>query len=508
MKFKLRWLIFTVIALAYLPLCQAEQGKAANTTVVTREGTDVSGYQGVVDWQKVKASGIEFVMLRCGYRGPNDEELCQDTYFESNLKGALDAGLDVGVYYVTQAITTKEAVEEADATLQMVRSVLSQNANYELTLPIAIDFEENDSFRMGKANLTTEQRTAIAQAFCSRIEANGYTAMYYAGKNYLDTKLSANTLTGQYPLWYAHYTPNLSNGTATIWQYSNQGSIPGIIGNADLNRQYIRTPDQVKNMKASLTNAMKVSLSWSKGCGVYGYEIYRTSSKDNKETLLTTVKGAGRCTYTDSSVQKGVTYSYRVRAILKTNAKKYYGKASSSVKSVVNSYRITLKTNGGTIKKGNVTQYQYGQKVTLPTKVERKGYLFGGWYTNSKCTKGKTTAITSGATGNKTYYAKWIKVSVSKPILSSVKNLKGKKMVLKLKSKVSNADGYQVQYSKKSSMKSSKTDTLKKGTTTSITISSLSKGKYYVRVRAYRVDSTRNKVYGSWSSQKSVSINK
>ncbi|MBQ4530016.1 MAG: leucine-rich repeat protein [Lachnospiraceae bacterium] len=168
-------------------------------------------------------------------------------------------------------------------------------------------------------------------------------------------------------------------------------------------------------------------------------------------------------------------------------------------------YNINYVANGGTIKGNKVTSYDGKSNVQLP-KIIRKGYTFGGWYIDSSY-KTKVVVLKKGSTGNKTFYAKWIKVNKpSKPTISSVKNQKSKQMTVKLKKKISGAKGYQMVYANKKSFSGKKTVSF---TGTSKTVKSLKKGKtYYVKVRAYKVDSANNKVYGSYSGVKKVTIKK
>ncbi|MDO5294259.1 MAG: GH25 family lysozyme [bacterium] len=512
-------LLSLILSLVLVPLLPKTVASASNVAAI-REGIDISGYtnkaladngySSVINWSAVKTAGKQFVMLRCGYRGPNDTEMCKDSYFEQNLKGALDAGLDVGVYYVSQALNVSEAVQEADAAIAMVNKVLAQKSGYELRLPIAIDFEDeagHPEYRLAKAKLSVSQHNAIADAFCSRVEAKGFTAMVYTNKSNLKDHFTESYLTSKYQLFYASYNKTLDNANASMWQYTNKGTIAGIGTTLDFDKQYIKTPATVTNLKATVNRKFQANLSWTKVVGAYGYQIYRTSSKDNKEVLYATVKGAGKTAYTDGKIQTGVKYTYRVRAIVKTNVKTYYGAFSSKI--AMKPYKVTLKTNNGTIKSGNVTSYIYGKKQTLPTKVVRKGYTFAGWYTNSACTKGKTTAISNSTSGNKTYYAKWNKVTVSTPAIKSIKNISSKKIEVKIKKKISNANGYLIKYSTNSNMKSSKIITITKNSTLKKTITGLKKGKkYYVQVCGYHFDSTGAKVCSKYTKKVTVKINK
>ncbi len=197
----------------------------------SKVGIDVSTYQGVVDWNAVKASGVEFAFIRVGFRGWGDEgTLRTDAYFERNIKGAIAAGIDCGVYFYTQAITTAEAVEEARYVLNLIKG-------YKLTYPVAFDTEylnEPDA-RTNKAGLTTQDRTNFAAAFCKTIKDAGYYPMIYANKSWLENNLYTSQLS-QYDVWMAQFASTATyKGNFNIWQYTSTGSVSGIKGNVDRN---------------------------------------------------------------------------------------------------------------------------------------------------------------------------------------------------------------------------------------------------------------------------------
>ena len=199
-----------------------------------RLGIDVSHYQGDIDWDKVKASGIEFVFVRLGYRGyGEDGTLKLDTSFEKNIQGARAAGLDVGVYFFAQAVNEKEAVEEAEFVLENL-------LQYNLQMPVVYDPESILHEEARTDNVTDEQFTKNAKVFCETIEASGYDAMIYCNMLWQAFKLDLEELS-EYPIWYADYeeypqTPYHFE----IWQYSNEGTVDGIQGNVDLNIQMIK----------------------------------------------------------------------------------------------------------------------------------------------------------------------------------------------------------------------------------------------------------------------------
>ena len=163
----------------------------------TQTGIDVSSHQGSIDWDAVKKSDISFAMIRCGYRGASEGALYEDSAFVSNIKAAKAAGLKVGVYWFSSAITVSEAKEEADYVLDIIKP-------YKITYPVVIDFEEisGDSYR--QENLTTEELTDIIIAFCDKIEKAGYKPMIYSNLKGFVGRLDLTRLE-KYEKWFAYY---------------------------------------------------------------------------------------------------------------------------------------------------------------------------------------------------------------------------------------------------------------------------------------------------------------
>ncbi|HAJ98103.1 MAG TPA: hypothetical protein DCO72_10260 [Ruminococcus sp.] len=198
---------------------------------------DVSRYQKSINWDAVAADGVQQAIIRMGYRGyGNEGTLVTDQYFRTNLEEATRVGLDVGLYFYTQATTVAEAIEEANFVLDGLNG-------YPLSLPIYYDIEkvEGATGRMDKANLTTEQRTQLCEAFCSTIEAAGYRAGVYANKSWLTNYLYADRLSAKYSIWLAHYTTSTSySGDYDVWQFTASGSVAGITGGVDRSVCYSR----------------------------------------------------------------------------------------------------------------------------------------------------------------------------------------------------------------------------------------------------------------------------
>lgn len=193
-------------------------------------GIDVSKWNGEIDWDRVSRAGVDFAIIRAGYRGSVTGSLVEDPYFVENIKGATNAGLDVGVYFFTQATNEVEAVEEASVVLALVRE-------YNINYPIFIDTEGAGG--SGRADgLDRETRTLVCEAFCRTIENANYPAGIYASRNWYNNNLDMSVL-DEYFIWLAEYRDvPLYQGYYRMWQYTSRGKIDGIEGNVDMNIRY------------------------------------------------------------------------------------------------------------------------------------------------------------------------------------------------------------------------------------------------------------------------------
>lgn len=233
-----------------------------------------------------------------------------------------------------------------------------------------------------------------------------------------------------------------------------------------------------------------------------GVQVTISSNTSNTEIYYTTNGQTASSSYTKSHRYKKPFTISKKTTIKAIAVKDTYWNSDQTSKTVDGRvYTVNFKSNGGSsVSKQYV---QYNKTIKKPSNPKRSKYIFCGWYSDSKLTKAWNfnNKITSG----KTLYAKWKKISLKQAVISKVQNVSGKKIKVTVK-KVSGADGYQIQYSTKSNMKSAKTVTSSKTTTT---ISKLSKGKkYYVRVKAYKKDSTGKKVAGKWSKVKNFKVSK
>ncbi|MFI3213878.1 MAG: glycoside hydrolase family 25 protein [Eubacteriales bacterium] len=199
-----------------------------NEEVTSRKGIDVSKFQGNIEWDKVANDGVDFTIIRLGYRGNETGKLVVDETYEANIEGATEEGLDVGVYFYTEAITVEEAIEEADFVIENL-------GDYELTLPVVIDVEESASEDARSRQIDADERTEIVLAFCDRIEEAGYETMIYGNLKSFLVLMNIEELEG-YGKWFAYYKfPLRFPYEFQIWQYTASGTVDGIKGGVDMN---------------------------------------------------------------------------------------------------------------------------------------------------------------------------------------------------------------------------------------------------------------------------------
>lgn len=195
---------------------------------VSRKGIDVSSFQGVIDWESVAQDGVEFAIIRMGIRGYGTGKLVVDEQFEANIEGALAAGLDVGVYFFSAAVSEEEAIEEADFLIEAM-------APYGIQCTVVLDVEDVNSDSARTNGLTKEQWTDHAIAFCERVKAAGYTPMIYGNLQSFMLMLDLTRLE-EYDKWFAAYIPYFYYPyDFEVWQYSDSGTVRGISEPVDLN---------------------------------------------------------------------------------------------------------------------------------------------------------------------------------------------------------------------------------------------------------------------------------
>ena len=205
----------------------------------TRFGIDVSAYQNqscpdkTIDWEAVAADGVDFAMVRIGFRGYGTGSLNADSFYARNIDGAMAAGIDTGVYFFSQAITVEEAIEEAEYVIDLLDG-------HEISGPVAYDWEMHDAtYRV--YGISPQMATACALAFCQRIEEAGYQPMIYVSKYVGYNKFNLPQL-ADYPIWFPEYSKTYPKFYYEIdtWQYTSSCTVAGITGKVDANIQFIR----------------------------------------------------------------------------------------------------------------------------------------------------------------------------------------------------------------------------------------------------------------------------
>ena len=208
-----------------------ETGEVILTNGKSMKGIDVSEWQGHIDWQKVKDSGVEFAIIRVGGRSMDAGNFYWDDYVQANYEGATAAGLKVGAYFFSQSVTVEEAVEEAEFLLEAVK-------DWDVQMPLVYDWEYmGPNVRTSKVD--SRMLTDMAKAFCDTIEAAGYQSMIYFGRSQSEQMVKLSEIR-DYPFWLAMYTTVLDYPyKIQMWQYTETGSVPGVNGNVDMNIWFI-----------------------------------------------------------------------------------------------------------------------------------------------------------------------------------------------------------------------------------------------------------------------------
>ncbi len=348
-------------------------------------GIDVSYHNGTIDWEKAKADGVEFAIIRVAYRGYENGKLKVDTQAYNNMKNANAAGVPIGVYIFSQAVSAKEAKQEADFIVKNIKG-------YKIDLPVVLDFEyvATGVGRLYKAKLSKSAGTSVCNAFCNRVKALGYTPMVYASKSMYEDKTYAADISQSYPIWMAHYNNSTSyEGEYEYWQYTSKGKVDGIKTKdnpyTDLNYRYYNTLRITKRAAGGL------SMKWDVWDGADSYDIYRKSGSGGYAIVKSGVKGTS---YTDKSLKAGVNYSYKIyphgtktcigfnTGITQLTAVKFSGKGTAFDK-----IRLTWPKISG------ITAY-YIERYNSSKKA----------YSNIKTASGKSNSYTDGSKNAATRY--------------------------------------------------------------------------------------------------------
>ena len=498
-------------------------------------GIDVSWWQTkdkkntALNWEKVHDAGIDFAFVRVGSRDTSDGSIYLDPAADSHIQAALDNDINIGLYIFSQALTEKEAQEEAKFVLKQI-----DKYDWDVTLPIVIDREKGSYKRLTAGKLSKAKETAVCQAFADTITKAGYQASVYASYAWIKSYIDTDSL-NKCGIWIARYnnttTSNSKSGSAyedvpydyDFWQYSSISRVSGYTGNLDANFWYKDTAIKTTGLKAEAASASgPVTLSWSKAAAdVTGYRIYRYDATADKYVYLKSIKSRS---YSDEDVSSGKTYQYKVRCYWTIGGTNYYGNYSSVVSVTTPPAKVS---NVSTEKKSSTYLTLSWKKVSGAS-----GYRVYKYNTGTKAYE-KVTTIASGSTtsykvtglASATEYQFKVRAykktddgnlwgSSSAVYKESTNPLKTKNLKLSTKSsavtlswsKVARSSGYAVYRYDSKTKKYVRIATVKRGKTVTYKDTKLKKGstKHY-KVRAYKTYNGTN-YYGSYSDIVSIKV--
>lgn len=374
-------------------------------------GIDVSEHNKTIDFNKVKADGIDFVYVRVGYTGYTKSKfsLNFDPYYQTNIANALAAGLQVGVYWYSQALNESEASQEADMLLNAI-------AGYNVTLPVVDDYEfagVGDSGRLDSANLSKDQMTANSLAFLNTVAQRGYVPCLYANKSFLENRVNASQIAQVAKIWLAHYnTVTGYAGDYEYWQFTSDGKVDGISGRVDMNVWYQgampnisarppvpnASPQKVTGVKLKKRTNTTLTFTWNKQDSATYYNIYKYDFDTDEYVYLGSTQGNVNSYYI-SGLPEGSYNKFKVSAVVLG----VEGAKSAVYKEVNTPKKVKIKLAKSTKKKKitykwkkvNCTGYQYQWSTS---KNFKKNYL-------TKTTKNTSVTIKTSKS-KKTYYVR------------------------------------------------------------------------------------------------------
>lgn len=286
-----------------------EPPKVSETAKVVT-GIDISHWQsdrGKIDWNKVKNDGIDYVIIKAAGRSiGSDGSLYEDTAYRENIEGALSAGIPVGVYFFSQAITEQEAREEASLILALIK-------DYKITFPVVFDWETSNGYRTYTSGLSREKMNSIASTFCDMVQAAGYTPMVYGNGWDLTNRYNFDSLCAKYKIWLARYPApyggtvrykvgdSLPSGknipsTYQMWQYCSDGAVAGINGNVDVNVSFFSYSGTEVPTTAIRLEVSEDSLTTNCGTAIdlmNGVTGFNTAGLEDKDSISVTVTNSG-----------------------------------------------------------------------------------------------------------------------------------------------------------------------------------------------------------------------
>lgn len=317
---------------AQSPEKPTEPPKVSETAKVVT-GIDVSHWQsdrGKIDWNKVKNDGIDYVIIKAAGRSiGSDGSLYEDSAYRENIEGALAAGIPVGVYFFSQAITEQEAREEASLILALIK-------DYKITFPVVFDWETSKGYRTYSSGLSREKMNSIASTFCDMVQAAGYTPMVYGNGEDFTCRYNFDSLCAKYKIWLARYPapyggtvrykvgdplPSGRNipSTYQMWQYCSDGAVAGINGNVDVNVSFFSysgtevptTAIRLELSQDSLTTNLGTAIDLMDG--VTGFNTAGLEDKASISVIVTNSAGEVVSEDTTFNTPGAYTVTYRLR---------------------------------------------------------------------------------------------------------------------------------------------------------------------------------------------------
>lgn len=304
-------------------------------------GIDVSKWQGNIDWAKVKAAGYNFVMIKCAGRSVNGNgQLYVDKYFEQNIQGALSNGIQVGVYFFSQALNEREAQEEASLVIDLLRK-------YKITYPVTFDWETSSGWRTSNTIISKDKFTNIVNTFCTMVKQAGYEPMVYGNYNDL-YRFDIESIAKKYKVWYARWwdkyqktsanyvagepTPTL-NFAYQMWQYKSTGKVPGISGNVDMNVAFFSYSGSGVPSRALELSVKNKSLTTNVGASINlknGVSAKSTAGTDISSSVTYVIKNKSSVT-----VSENVAFSTPGTYTITYNITDFTGAAKSATATLI-----------------------------------------------------------------------------------------------------------------------------------------------------------------------------
>ena len=393
-------------------------------------GIDVSQYQKDINWQKVKAAGIEYAFIRVGYRGYGSAgTLGEDPYYVKNMEGAIAAGIKVGVYIFSQAISVAEAEEEA-------QYILDRLGTYKISMPLVLDYEyaATGLGRLYNAKLSKNYATEVCMAFCNKIAKAGYTPMVYANTSMLNNQLNAATIRASYPIWLANYTTCATyTGVYDFWQYSSKGTVPGISGDVDMNFWYTNNKElysaslQANNVTDMVYTGQPVVPEFSVSLG----DVTLVPGTDYNYTIANNVDvGTATISIVGCGIYEGMTLDVNYNIIMPSVSN--FRQSSATKKSITLSWDANPYVKGYEIYRATALDGEYKKIKTISDAATTT-------YKNNNLTSGKEyyyKIIPYTATENSVTHGSFSEVVIAR-VKNSVKRSLCTKKKYTLKAKAS-----------------------------------------------------------------------